>query len=92
MAKEQSQIVFEFSDEGEPKKEFLSGQPVQPPQKTKKTRGRKKLSELEPEEPIEVPDDEVLFSKLYWGIGEVADMFKVPISQIRFWEIEFDIL
>lgn len=30
--------------------------------------------------------------KLYYTIGEVADMFKVNASLIRFWEKEFDII
>jgi DNA-binding transcriptional MerR regulator len=30
--------------------------------------------------------------KLYYTIGEVADMFKVNTSLLRFWEKEFDIL
>ena len=30
--------------------------------------------------------------KLYYSIGEVADMFKVNASQLRYWENEFDIL
>ncbi len=30
--------------------------------------------------------------KLYYQIGEVADMFSEPVSTIRFWEKEFDIL
>jgi DNA-binding transcriptional MerR regulator len=30
--------------------------------------------------------------KIYWTIGEVADMFGVNASLIRFWEKEFDIL
>ena len=98
MAKELSQITFDFSDEESPK-EFLSGQPVQAPtpapspQKPKSTRGRKKLKELDSlEEPIEIPEDEELFKKAYYGIGEVANMFKVNVSQIRYWETEFDIL
>ena len=41
---------------------------------------------------IQVPDDEVLFSKLYYPISDVAKMFNVNISLIRFWEKEFDIL
>jgi DNA-binding transcriptional MerR regulator len=92
MDKELPQITFDFSPEDEGPKEFLSGQPVHPPQKPKSTRGRKKLKETEPEEPIEIPDDEVLFQKAYYGIGEVAEMFKVNISLIRHWENEFDIL
>jgi DNA-binding transcriptional MerR regulator len=94
MAKQLPQITFDFSDEETPK-EFLSGQPVQAPQKQKSKRGRKSLKELDTqalEEPIEVPDDEVLFQKAYYGIGEVAQMFKMNISQLRYWENEFDIL
>lgn len=30
--------------------------------------------------------------KVYYSIGEVADLFKVNASLIRFWEKEFDIL
>ena len=30
--------------------------------------------------------------KLYYSIGEVADMFAVNVSLLRFWEKEFDIL
>ncbi|MBD0332070.1 MAG: MerR family transcriptional regulator [Chitinophagaceae bacterium] len=41
---------------------------------------------------IEVPDDEILFQKQYYSIGEVADMFKVNTSLLRYWESEFDII
>ncbi len=30
--------------------------------------------------------------KMFYSIGEVADMFNVNISKIRYWENEFDIL
>lgn len=30
--------------------------------------------------------------KLYYRIGEVAEMFNVPASTIRYWESEFDVL
>ena len=94
MAKELTQITFDFSAEDEGPKEFLSGQPVPPPpQKKKSTRGRKSTKVTdELEEPIEVPEDEILFQKAYYGIGEVAQMFKINISQLRYWENEFDIL
>ncbi len=93
MAMEKKQITFDFSDEGDGEKEFLSGQPVVPAKPVKATRGRKSLKELEAlEEPVEVPEDEILFQKAYYGIGEVAEMFKVNISMIRFWDNEFDIL
>ncbi|MFN0082126.1 MAG: MerR family transcriptional regulator [Ferruginibacter sp.] len=56
-------------------------------------RGRPKLSEAYlTADLIEVPDDDILFQKKYYSIGKVADMFKVNISLIRFWEKEFDIL
>ena len=92
MAKDLPQITFDFSGEAEEPKEPLSGQTVQRPKKAKGTRGRKKIKETEPEEPIEVPEDEILFQKAYYGIGEVAEMFKVNVSLIRYWENEFDIL
>jgi DNA-binding transcriptional MerR regulator len=60
---------------------------------TKSTRGRKKLSEVSiTADLIDIPDDDVLFQKKYYSIGIVAEMFKVNISHIRFWEKEFDIL
>ena len=41
---------------------------------------------------VNVPEDDELYSKLYYPIGDVAKMFNVNISLIRFWENEFDIL
>ena len=59
----------------------------------KSTRGRMKLSDMDlMVHLVEVPEDEILFQKSYYGISEVSNMFKVNISLIRFWEIEFDIL
>jgi DNA-binding transcriptional MerR regulator len=59
----------------------------------KTTRGRMSLKEADAgADLIEIPEDEVLFQKLYYTIGTVADMFKVNQSLIRFWENEFDIL
>ena len=56
-------------------------------------RGRKSYKEIATEaDLIQVPDDEVLKQKLYYPIGEVAKWFNVTVSQIRFWENEFDIL
>jgi DNA-binding transcriptional MerR regulator len=57
------------------------------------TRGRKKLTDSAINAGmIDVPEDDILFQKKYYGIGLVAEMFKVNISLIRFWEKEFDIL
>lgn len=41
---------------------------------------------------LDIPEDSILCSKQYYPIGEVAAMFRVNISLIRFWENEFDIL
>jgi DNA-binding transcriptional MerR regulator len=59
----------------------------------KSKRGRKSLKQNSAEaDLIEIPGDEVLFSKQYYGMGEVAEMFRVNQSLLRFWEAEFDIL
>ncbi len=61
--------------------------------RTKSTRGRKPLKSIETEAAlVKVPEDEILFQKQYYSIGEVAEMFNVNTSLIRFWENEFDIL
>jgi DNA-binding transcriptional MerR regulator len=39
-----------------------------------------------------VPYKEKKIEKLYYAIGEVAEMFDVNTSLIRFWEKEFDII
>jgi DNA-binding transcriptional MerR regulator len=39
-----------------------------------------------------VPYKEREIEKKYYSIGEVADMFKVAASLIRYWEGEFDII
>jgi DNA-binding transcriptional MerR regulator len=39
-----------------------------------------------------MPYKERKVEKLYYSIGEVAEMLVVPVSTIRFWENEFDIL
>jgi DNA-binding transcriptional MerR regulator len=39
-----------------------------------------------------MPYKEKLIEKLFYKIGEVAEIFKVNVSLIRFWEKEFDIL
>jgi len=56
-------------------------------------RGRKSLKQVAAEaDLIDIPTDEVLFSKQYYSMGEVAEMFRVNQSLLRFWETEFDIL
>lgn len=96
MDKSLSQITFEFfgQQQEEELKNVLPGQTVpEQPQKPKQLRGRKALKDFEADiEQIEIPEDEVLFQKQYYSIGEVAGMFKVNTSLIRYWENEFDII
>jgi DNA-binding transcriptional MerR regulator len=99
-----SQIaLFDFDDE--PQKSLQQKKPVakKKPQpivtvtfekpKEKSTRGRKSLKEASANVGlIEIPEDEILFQKMYYPIGKVAEMFKVNQSLIRLWENEFDVL
>ena len=39
-----------------------------------------------------MPYKEKPIEKLYYSIGEVADIFEVNVSLLRFWEKEFNIL
>lgn len=56
-------------------------------------RGRRSLKDtgVQPG-PLRVPEDDILFQKQYYPIGEVALMFNENQSLIRYWETEFDIL
>ena len=103
-----SQIAFDFdSMEQAPLKETAPKQPAVKKQEEpeavavidlqlpvkKSTRGRKSLQTISSGiDLIEIPEDEILFSKLYYSIGDVAGMFKVNASLIRLWENEFDVL
>jgi DNA-binding transcriptional MerR regulator len=63
------------------------------PMKEKSTRGRKSMKEMNAGVAlIEIPEDAVLYQKMYYTIGKVAEMFKVNQSLIRLWENEFDVL
>lgn len=56
-------------------------------------RGRKSMQEMANRaKQIQVPNDEELFKKQYYTIGEVAKMFQENQSLIRYWESEFPIL
>jgi DNA-binding transcriptional MerR regulator len=39
-----------------------------------------------------MPYKEIKIEKLYYSIGEVAEMLDVPVSTVRFWENEFEVL
>jgi DNA-binding transcriptional MerR regulator len=59
----------------------------------KSGRGRKSIRQISEEaDLIQVPEDEILFQKQYYTMGEVAEMFRVNQSLLRFWEAEFSIL
>jgi DNA-binding transcriptional MerR regulator len=61
--------------------------------KGKSTRGRKSISQVAAEaDLINIPEDDILFQKLYYTMGEVATMFRVNPSLLRFWEAEFSII
>src|ERR1700694_647893 len=94
MDKSLSQITFEFlGAQAEEPKEFLSGQPLPAPRPPAKTRGRKSLKDGDADAgQVHIPEDDVLFQKQYYSIGEVAAMFHVNTSLIRYWENEFDVL
>ncbi len=57
------------------------------------TRGRRSLKDAGINaDLIHIPEDDILFQKQYYSIGEVALMFRENQSLIRYWETEFDIL
>jgi len=66
-----------------------SPSPAKKKTKKAKTESVKKSTDIAT---LDIPEDSILYSKQYYPIGEVAAMFKVNISLIRFWENEFDIL
>ena len=101
-----SQITFEFADHalleeqaersGVKIKSIRKKEPqevIEPPivLPIKTSRGRKSVKDFDADAP-EVPEDDMLFSKQYYTIGEVAAMFHVNQSLLRFWESEFDII
>ena len=87
-----SQITFQFEDDSQKNNEdknVLRESLLQP----KSKRGRKSLKEMGMDaDLIEIPEDEILFKKQYYSIGDVAAMFKENTSLIRYWENEFSIL
>ena len=67
--------------------------PVPEPVSNLHKRGRKSYKDAAVSaDLINIPADDILNQKLYYGITEVANWFNVNVSQIRFWENEFDIL
>jgi len=65
----------------------------EPAMKIKSGRGRKSIRQISEEaDLIQIPEDEILFLKQYYTMGEVAELFRVNQSLLRFWEAEFNIL
>lgn len=86
-----SQINFDFGDDTSPKNETKEA--VKKQITPKSGRGRKSLKEYNADpDALSVPEDEVLFQKQYYSIGDVATMFNENTSLIRYWENEFSIL
>ena len=94
------QITFAFDEPSSEKKAGKkkhepikqSAKNASAPGKVKSPRGRKNLKDIVDNDSIEIPEDEVLFKKSYYSIGDVSKMFNENASLIRFWENEFDIL
>jgi len=89
---EPNQAAFDFNDpefrNDNGKKNMIKKSPES---KIKSGRGRKSLK-IQDDTTPEIPDDEELFKKMYYSIGDVAKMFAVNASLIRYWENEFEIL
>src|SRR5690606_26159364 len=57
-----------------------------------KKRGRKSLKELAGDPHVIQELEKMTLDKQYYSISEVAGMFRVNTSLVRYWENEFDIL
>ena len=92
------QITFAFDEpsekKGDAKKQTAkhAAKNLSSPQKIKSQRGRKNLKDVVDNDSIEIPEDEVLFKRSYYSIGDVSKMFNENASLIRYWENEFEIL
>ena len=99
-----TQIAFDFDmsplpPEKEEKKIAVKKEEEQKREPALKTaarkgvRGRMALKDMDAlVDLVEVPEDEQLFSRSYYSMSEVSDMFKVNQSLLRFWENEFKVL
>ena len=73
--------------------EAKKDKPVSTPALLAGRRGRRSLKDIDINaDLIQIPEDDILFKKQYYSIGEVAIMFRENQSLIRYWETEFDIL
>jgi Predicted transcriptional regulators len=92
------QITFAFDEPSSQKKgdkknvEAAKQKNIKSPEQIRSARGRKSLKDIVEDESIKIPEDEILFKKSYYSIGDVSKMFNENASLIRYWENEFDIL
>ncbi|WP_343700259.1 MerR family transcriptional regulator [Chitinophaga sp.] len=77
--------------EKDAKEEAAPAGVVELPGKGKK-RGRKSLKELAGDPTVIQELEKLTLDKQYYSISEVAGMFRVNTSLVRYWENEFDIL
>ncbi|MBC7553446.1 MAG: MerR family transcriptional regulator [Taibaiella sp.] len=70
-----------------PENNVATAEPEAPPSKTKKPKNKREDDDTLPK-PETLPDD-WKGEKQYYTIGEVAELFKVNTSHIRFWTTEF---
>ena len=96
-----AQITFDFIDPDSEKKAHKkspakgtkeTGNDSNFREKKKSPRGRKNLKDIVDSDAITIPEDEILFKKVSYSIGDVSKMFNENASLIRYWENEFDIL
>jgi DNA-binding transcriptional MerR regulator len=101
-----TQITFDFdlpaapvAEKVLPEKKAVIAEPVVMEEKKpaagtgKSTRGRLSAKQMASDAlRVEIPEDAILFQKQYYSISEVAKMFQVNPSLLRFWENEFTIL
>ena len=77
----------------EPLIEIQKEKPASVPHLLPGRRGRRSLKDIDVNvDLIRIPEDDILFQKQYYSIGDVAAMFRENQSLIRYWETEFDIL
>ena len=87
---EMAEEAPELIKPGQSGEEVQSAEPIL---KIKSGRGRKSIRQVSEEaDLIQIPEDEILFQKQYYTMGEVAEMFRVNQSLLRFWEAEFSVL
>jgi DNA-binding transcriptional MerR regulator len=81
----------EAEETSQPKKRGRKPKPAPLVPRQPSKRGRMSLKESDAAtDLIEIPDNEILYQKQYYSIGQVAEMFHVNHSLIRMWSNEFD--